>query len=66
MLSLIIFLSLKILTRITPHTRASVKISMIKKEEKAVRKPKKAKKTQEIRMLRGMPKLQEKVIVKIK
>jgi hypothetical protein len=39
---------------------------MIKKEEKAVRKPKKAKKTQEIRMLRGMPKLQEKVIVKIK
>jgi hypothetical protein len=43
-----------------------VKISVIKKRGKSHEKAKKGKKTQEIRMLRGMPKLQEKVIVKIK
>jgi len=40
-------------------------ISIIKKDDKAVRKPK-VKKAQEIQMLGGMPKPQEKVISKIK
>jgi len=38
---------------------------MIKKNDKAVRKPK-GKRAQEIQMLGGMPKSQEKVITKIK
>jgi len=63
-LAWIIFLSWKIPTRITPHTRAS-EISTIKKDDKAVRKPK-GKRAQETQMLGGMPKSQEKVITKIK
>jgi len=47
------------------HILGAIEISMIKKDDKAVRKPK-GKRAQETQMLGGMPKSQEKVITKIK
>jgi len=53
-------------SRLGSHpTMGASEISIIKKDDKAVRKPK-VKKAQEIQMLGGMPKPQEKVISKIK
>jgi len=53
-------------SRLRSHpTLGASEISMIKKDDKAVRKPK-GKRAQETQMLGGMPKSQEKVITKIK
>jgi len=61
---IIFFLEKKSWLRSHPTLGAS-EISMIKKNDKAVRKPK-GKRAQETQMLGGMPKSQEKVITKIK